>query len=144
MTYSEAQKNRFIDSGWRLTIPKAMRETLGWTKGTTVCVSWDGVSMYVKHPTNCPTCPDVSRMGSLGKIVIPPRIREEAALYRGQILSLSVEGNQVNVVPGESQVRCQSCGSEWDVRQTFPNVYLCRRCRETLTKAAAGAGGWAG
>lgn len=133
---SDGQKDRFIDSGWRLTIPKPMRESLGWEKDTTVCVSWDGINMFVKHPTNCPNCPDVSRMGSLGKIVIPQRIREEASLYRGQILSLSVMGDQVVIVPGESQVRCQSCGSEWDVRQTLPNVYLCQRCRETLARAA--------
>lgn len=130
------RKERFIDSGWRLTIPKAMRESLGWDKGTPVCVSWDGINMVVKSPTNCPTCPDVTRMGSLGKIVIPPRIREEASLYHGQILSLAVVGDQVSVTPGEAQVRCQSCGSEWDVRQTIANVYLCQRCRESLSRAA--------
>jgi bifunctional DNA-binding transcriptional regulator/antitoxin component of YhaV-PrlF toxin-antitoxin module len=96
--------------------------------------------MFVKHPTNCPSCPDVTKLGSLGKIVIPARIREEASLYRGQVLSLSAAEDQVTVAPGESQVRCQSCGSEWDVRQTLPNIYLCQRCRETLTRAAAGQG----
>lgn len=137
---TEEAKDRFIDSGWRLTIPKAMRDSLGWDKDTSVCVSWDGNSMFVKHPIHCLTCPDVTRMGSLGKIVIPQRIREEAALYRGQILSLSVTGDHVTVTPGDTQVRCQSCGSELEVKQTLPNVYLCLRCRQSLVGAAVNQG----
>ncbi len=35
-----------------------------------MCVSYDGINLYVKHPIHCLTCPDVTRMGSLGKIVI--------------------------------------------------------------------------
>ena len=133
----EEAKDRFIDLGWRLTIPKAMRDKLAWDKDTSVCVSWDGNSIHVKHPTHCLTCPDVARMGSLGKIVIPQTIREEAGLYRGQILSLAVTGDHVTVTAGEQQVRCQSCGSEWNVTPTLPNVYLCQRCRESLADTAA-------
>jgi bifunctional DNA-binding transcriptional regulator/antitoxin component of YhaV-PrlF toxin-antitoxin module len=29
----EEGKGRFIDAGWRITIPKSMREALGWDKG---------------------------------------------------------------------------------------------------------------
>jgi bifunctional DNA-binding transcriptional regulator/antitoxin component of YhaV-PrlF toxin-antitoxin module len=136
----EEGKGRFIDAGWRITIPKSMREALGWGKDTAVCVSYDGINLYVKHPIHCLTCPDVTRMGSLGKIVIPQRIREEAGLYRGQILSLSVTGEYVTVRPGENQVRCQSCGSEWDVSQVLPGVYLCPRCRESLERVALAQG----
>ena len=136
-------KERFIDSGWRLTIPKVFRDRLGWGKGTPICVAWDGLALVVSSPTSCPRCPDLARMGALGKIVIPPRIREEASLYRGQIMSLSVEGNQIRIRPGRSQVRCQACGSEMDVREALLNVHLCRRCREALENAAAReAAGW--
>ena len=130
-------KHRFIDSGWRVTIPKAFRDRLGWDKGTPICVLWDGQVLVVSSPTSCPRCPDLARMGALGKIVIPPRVREEASLYRGQIMALSVEGNEVHITPGSSQVRCRACGSEMDVREALPNVHLCRRCREALEKAAA-------
>lgn len=133
-------KDRFIDDGWRLTVPKDVRDRLGWAKGTPMCVSWDGIILRVKNAHNCLGCPDVTRMGSLGKIVIPPRIREEACLYRGQIMSLSVAGDHVEVSPGRSQVRCQACGSEMDVREALPNVYLCKRCRASLERAATVAG----
>lgn len=133
---------RFIDSGWRLTIPKNFRERLGWDKDTPVCVSWDGGSILVKSPKSCPNCPDVSRMGSLGKIVIPPKVREEASLYRGQVMSLRVAAEAVVASPGEDQVRCQACGSEMDVRETLPNVYLCKRCRESLDAAVTRGVTW--
>ena len=137
VSQSVQPKHRFIDSGWRLTIPKAFRDRLGWDKGTPICVLWDGRVLVVSSPTSCPRCPDLARMGALGKIVIPPRVREEASLYRGQIMALSVEGSKVHIAPGKSQVRCQACGSEMDVHEVLPNVHLCRRCREALEKAAA-------
>lgn len=130
-------KSRFIDSGWRLTIPKAVRDYLNWDRGTSICVRWDGVHIFVQHPDEAVECPDVVRMGSLGKVVIPPRVREEAHLYRGQILTLQVVGDAVIASSGASQVRCQACGSEMDVKEELPNVHLCRRCRESLHRAAA-------
>lgn len=135
-------KSRFIDSGWRLTIPKVIRDYLGWDQGTPICVSWDGLNIIVKHPTLCPDCPDVVRMGSLGKVVLPPRVREEANLYRGQVMSLAVNEGRVLVSSGASQVRCQACGSEMDVKEEIANVYLCRRCRESLQKAAVKTVTW--
>jgi len=120
-------KSRFIDSGWRLTIPKAIRDHLGWGPGTPICVSWDGIHIIIKNPKSCPYCTDVVRMGSLGKVVLPPRVRVEANLYRGQIMTLRIEGDTVLVRSGDSQVRCKACGSEMDVRDELPNVHLCRR-----------------
>ena len=128
---------RFIDSGWRITIPKAMRQRLGWTKDTLLCVHWDGFEINVKAPyPGCGECPDVSRIGSLGKIVIPPRVREEAMLYPGQILTLELKGDQVVMSLGDKQVRCSACGSEVDVKQVIPNVHLCKMCRAKLESAA--------
>lgn len=135
-------KSRFIDSGWRLTIPKVIRDYLKWGVGTPICVSWDGISIIVKSPTSCPDCPDVVRMGSLGKVVLPPRVRAEANLYRGQVMSLKIAGDRVLVNSGQSQVRCKACGSEMDVREEIANVYLCRRCRESLQKTAIKAVSW--
>lgn len=135
-------KSRFIDSGWRLTIPKDIRVYLGWGVGTPICVSWDGIDIIVKSPTSCPDCPDVVRMGALGKVVLPPRVRTEANLYRGQIMDLRVEGERVIVRSGESQVRCKACGSEMDVKEEIPKIHLCRRCRESLQKAAIKALTW--
>jgi bifunctional DNA-binding transcriptional regulator/antitoxin component of YhaV-PrlF toxin-antitoxin module len=127
-------KSRFIDSGWRLTVPKAIREHLNWDVGSPMCVSWDGMTITMK--TSCPECPDIVRMGSLGKVVLPPRVRVEANLYRGQIMTLKVEDDRVIVTTGSSQVRCKACGSEMDVKEEVANLYLCRRCRESLQKAA--------
>ncbi|MGI6667487.1 MAG: AbrB/MazE/SpoVT family DNA-binding domain-containing protein [Bacillota bacterium] len=135
-------KSRFIDSGWRLTIPKAIRDRLGWAPGTPICVSYDGIDIIVKCPTTCTDCPDVVRMGSLGKVVLPPRVRAEANLYRGQVMTLSVEDGRVLVKSGDSQVRCKACGSEMDVKEELANVHLCRRCRESLQKAAVRAVTW--
>lgn len=128
---------RYIDSGWRLTIPKTIRESLGWDKDTLVCVSWDGASIIIKEPINCVDCPYVKRMGALGKVVIPPRVREEACLYRGQIMSISVQDGLILARPADPQVRCQACGSEMDVRRVLPNVYLCSRCRDSLETAVS-------
>jgi len=133
---TEANKRRFIDSGWRLTIPKPMRERLGWDKGTPVCVVWDGWTMRIKSPLGCVSCPDVTRMGALGKIVIPPKVRAEAGLYPGLVMSLWIEDDAIVAKPDTAQVRCAACGSELDVRMTLPNVYLCRRCREALADQA--------
>lgn len=133
-------KNRFIDAGWRLTIPKQIREHMGWDKDTPVCVSWDGFVIRIKRPAGCIACPDTTRMGALGKIVIPPKVREEAGLYPGQVMTLRVEGEEVVASPGLSQVRCVACGSELDVKVVLPNVYLCRRCRENLWKVASDVG----
>ncbi len=128
---------RFIDSGWRLTIPQKMRQSLGWAENTVVCVHWDGFEITVKTPYDRHSkCPDITRIGALGKIVIPQRVREEAALYPGQILTLAVEGRQVIVSAGDKQVRCSACGSELDVRKVLPNVYLCTRCRDRLQSVA--------
>ncbi len=135
-------KSRFIDSGWRLTIPKVIRDHLGWGPGTSICVSWDGIDIIVKSPTSCPDCSDVVKMGSLGKVVLPPRVRTEANLYRGQVMTLRVDGGRVIVRSGESQVRCKACGSEMDVKEELANVHLCRRCRESLQKAAVKAVTW--
>lgn len=135
-------KSRFIDSGWRLTIPKVMRDHLGWGPGTPICVSWDGIHIIIRSPKSCPYCLDVVRMGSLGKVVLPPRVRVEANLYRGQIMTLRIEGDTVLVKSGDSQVRCKACGSEMDVKDELPNVHLCRRCREALQKAAVRAVTW--
>jgi len=129
-------KTRFVDAGWRVTIPKEMRDKLGWDRETTVCVSWDGRRIRIRHPLRCIACPDSTKVGALGKIVIPPRVRAETHIYRGQILRLSVEGDEVIIVPEEEQVRCQACGSEMDVKQTLPNVYLRKGCREALERAA--------
>ncbi|MGI6663411.1 MAG: hypothetical protein ACOX4B_08150 [Bacillota bacterium] len=135
-------KSRFIDSGWRLTIPKAIRDHLGWGPGTPICVSWDGLHIIIRSPKSCPYCMDVVKMGSLGKVVLPPRVRVEANLYRGQIMTLGIEGDRVLVKSGDSQVRCKACGSEMDVKDELPNVHLCRRCREALQKAAVKAVTW--
>jgi bifunctional DNA-binding transcriptional regulator/antitoxin component of YhaV-PrlF toxin-antitoxin module len=133
------RETRFIDSGWRLTIPKAMRTRLGWDKDTEVCVSWDGQRVHIRHPLRCRVCSDLTRLGALGKIVIPPRVRTDAQLYRGQILSLDIEGDEVIVMAEGLQVRCQACGSEMDVKESLPNVHLCRRCREALDRIALDA-----
>lgn len=129
-------KTRFVDSGWRVTIPKQMRDHLGWDRETTVCVSWDGRHIRIRHPLRCVDCPDVTKVGALGKIVIPPRVRAETHIYRGQILRLSVTGEEIMMSPEAEQVRCQACGSEMDVRETLANVYLCQRCRVSLEKTA--------
>jgi len=129
-------KTRFVDSGWRVTIPKEMREKLGWDRETTVCVSWDGRHIRIRHPLRCIACADVTKVGALGKIVIPQRVRAETHIYRGQVLRLSVEGDEVVIVPEAEQVRCMACGSEMNVRKTLENVYLCKRCREALDRAA--------
>lgn len=126
------EKKRLIDSGWRLTVPKEMREKLGWSKGTPVCVSWDGWKIHIKSPYGCVSCPDSSRMGALGKIVIPPKVRAEANLYPGQVITLTIEGDSILGYSGSSQVRCVACGSELNVKTVLPNVYLCQRCREEL------------
>ncbi len=131
-----AKKTRFVDSGWRLTIPKSIRAKLGWDKDTLVCVSWDGRKVHIRHPLQCKLCPDMSRLGALGKIVIPPKVRAEAQMYRGQILSFVTQGDEVIVQPDGPQVRCQACGWEMDVQQVLPNVYLCGRCRQALDSAA--------
>ncbi len=131
-----ARKTRFVDSGWRLTIPKSIREKLGWDKDTLVCVSWDGRKVHIRHPLSCKFCPDLSRLGALGKIVIPPKVRAEAQMYRGQILSFVTQGDEVVVLPDGPQVRCQACGWEMDVQEVLPNVYLCGRCRQALNLAA--------
>ncbi len=132
------RKTRFVDSGWRLTIPKDMRTQLGWDKDTLVCVSWDGRRVHIRHPLRCRVCSDLTRLGALGKIVIPPRVRAEAQVYRGQILSLDIVGDEVIVTPEGLQVRCQACGSEMDVKEVLPNVHLCRRCREAIDQVALG------
>ena len=50
---------RFVDSGWRLTIPKAMRQSLGWAENTLVCLHWDGFEITIKAPfAGCSKCPD--------------------------------------------------------------------------------------
>lgn len=128
-------KTRFVDSGWRVTIPKAIRLQLDWDTGTRLCVSWDGSHIVLRGPATCVLCPDVVRMGALGKVVIPQKVRQEARLYRGQILSLSVKEDQVVAWPHALQVRCQ-CGSEYDVRDVLPNVHLCKRCRLILEETA--------
>lgn len=135
-------KYRFIDAGWRLTIPKAIRDQLDWGPGTPICVSWDGIHIIIRNPKSCPYCRDIVKMGSLGKVVLPPRARLEANLYRGQIMALSIDNDRVLVKSGDSQVRCKACGSEMDVRDELPNVHLCRRCREALQKAAVKAVTW--
>jgi bifunctional DNA-binding transcriptional regulator/antitoxin component of YhaV-PrlF toxin-antitoxin module len=128
---------RFVDSGWRLTIPKAMRQSLGWAENTLVCLHWDGFEITIKAPfAGCSKCPDISRIGALGKLVIPQRVREEAGLYPGQILTLAIEDRQVIVSTGDKQVRCRACGSELDVRKVLPNVHLCTTCRDKLQSAA--------
>lgn len=144
MQYGEDENmeaaTRFIDSGWRITIPKTMRQQLGWTKDTLLCVHWDGFEINVKAPhPGCGECPDVSRIGSLGKIVIPPRVREEAMLYPGQILTLELRGDQIVISTGDEQVRCSACGSEVDVERVIPNVHLCKMCRTRLESVAAKA-----
>ena len=129
-------KSRFIDSGWRLTIPKAIRDRLGWAPGTPICVSYDGIDIIVKCPTTCTDCPDVVRMGSLGKVVLPPRVRAEANLYRGQVMTLSVEDGRVLVKSGDSQVRCKACGRKWMSRGTGqrPSLSQCRVSAEGGSK----------
>ncbi len=128
---------RFIDSGWRVTIPKPIRRTLGWKIGRDVCVHWDGFELTICCPKiGCIQCPDISRVGALGKVLIPPKVREEARLYPGQLLSFTLHGNQIIVRPEEQQVRCGACGSELDVGQVLPNVHLCRFCRDKLEAAA--------
>ncbi|MGI6620956.1 MAG: hypothetical protein ACOX35_05835 [Bacillota bacterium] len=128
---------RLIDSGWRVTIPKPIRNSLGWKIGTEVCVHWDGFEITICCPKmGCVKCPDISRVGALGKVLIPPRVREEARLYPGQVLSFSLQGNQIMVRPEEQQFRCSACGSECEVRQVLPNVHLCKLCRENLEAAA--------
>lgn len=129
------EARRFIDSGWRITIPKSIRDRLNWQRGTSVCIWYDGSAIRIRTAGTCPSCPDASRLGALGKVVIPPRVRAEAHLYRGQIMVISITGSEVVIRPGRSQVRCQACGSELDVRGALPNVYLCRRCREALAQA---------
>jgi bifunctional DNA-binding transcriptional regulator/antitoxin component of YhaV-PrlF toxin-antitoxin module len=136
MTTVLPDKTRFVDSGWRVTIPKQMRDHLGWDRETTVCVSWDGRHIRIRHPLRCVACPDVTKVGALGKIVIPPRVRAETHIYRGQILRLSVTGDEIMMSPEAEQVRCQACGSEMDVRETLANVYLCQRCRVSLERKA--------
>ncbi|HHY69246.1 MAG TPA: hypothetical protein PLB36_06440 [Bacillota bacterium] len=132
------EATRFIDSGWRITIPKDMRELLGWTQDTLLCVHWDGFEISVKaQRPGCGDCPDVSRMGALGKIVIPHRVREEAMLYPGQILTLTLRGDQIIMSTGNEQVRCAACGSEADVLEVLPNVHLCKTCRAKVEAAAA-------
>ncbi|HHY16864.1 MAG TPA: AbrB/MazE/SpoVT family DNA-binding domain-containing protein [Firmicutes bacterium] len=128
---------RFIDSGWRLTIPKPMRQSLRWTENTVVCLHWDGFEITIRAPhVGCGKCPDISRVGALGKIVLPPRVREEAGLYPGQILTLATQNDEVIVSADDRQVRCSACGSEFDVRAVLPKVYLCTRCRDALQSAA--------
>ncbi len=119
-----------------MTIPKAIRDRLGWNKDTRVCIGWDGKEVRIRHPEKCIRCPDITRLGSLGKIVIPTKVRTEAQIYRGQILSLDVVGDEVVVSAVGRQVRCQACGSEVDVKKVLPNVFLCPRCREALDLAA--------
>ncbi len=136
LSVATRERTRFVDSGWRVTIPKDMREGLDWGRETTVCVSWDGRHIRVKHPLRCLHCPDSTKVGSLGKIVIPPKVRAEAHLYRGQILKLSIVDDEIFIVPSDEQVRCQACGSEMDVKETLPGVHLCRRCRASLDLAA--------
>jgi bifunctional DNA-binding transcriptional regulator/antitoxin component of YhaV-PrlF toxin-antitoxin module len=130
------KKNRLVDSGWRVTIPKDMREALGWRKDTRVCVKWNGHEIRIKNPIGCSFCPDVVRIGSLGKVVIPPLVRKEAGIYQGQILTLKVAGDELIASLGRLQVRCQTCGAELNVKEVMPNVHLCMRCRESLTEAA--------
>ncbi|HHY12921.1 MAG TPA: hypothetical protein GX529_09880 [Firmicutes bacterium] len=128
---------RFIDSGWRITIPKSMRLKLGWQVDTVVCVHWDGFELTICNPkTGCAKCPDISRVGALGKVVIPPKVREEARLYPGQILSLVLQGSKIVVAPEEKQLRCSACGSESDVKRILANVHLCKKCRDDLKAAA--------
>jgi bifunctional DNA-binding transcriptional regulator/antitoxin component of YhaV-PrlF toxin-antitoxin module len=128
-------EKRFIDSGWRVTIPKTMRERLGWHIDTIVCVHWDGFELTICNPrAGCVKCPDITRIGALGKVVIPPEVREEARLYPGQILSLSLQGKKIIVMPEDKQLRCSACGSEFDVKKILDNVHLCRTCREDLEK----------
>jgi len=131
------REEQFIDSGWRVTIPKSMRKQLGWTVDTVVCMHWDGFEITVCNPRiGCQRCPDISRVGTLGKVVIPPRVREEANLYPGQVLSLSIRDNKIIVSIGEEQIRCSACGSEVDVKQVLSNVHLCRNCRDNLHAVA--------
>lgn len=131
------REERFIDSGWRITIPKSMRQQLGWTVDTVVCVHWDGFEISICNPREgCRRCPDISRVGTLGKIVIPPRVREETNLYPGQVLSLAVSDGKVTVSIGEEQIRCSACGSEVDVKEVMGNVHLCRNCRDNLQAVA--------
>jgi len=75
-------------------------------------------------------------VGALGKVLIPPRVREEARLYPGQVLAFTLHGNQIIVRPEEQQVRCGACGSELDVERVLPNVHLCKLCRDKLEAAA--------
>ncbi len=134
----KGEKTRFVDSGWRVTVPKEFREQLGWDTGTQLCVSTDGSHIVMRNVAPL-RCPDLIRMGALGKIVIPPKVRQEVKLYRGQILSLHIEGEKVLASPHTMQVRCL-CGSEYDVKDVLPNVHLCQRCRETLKNAACREG----
>ncbi len=130
-------EKRFIDSGWRITIPKSIRSVLGWEIDTVVCVHWDGFELSICRPrVGCVECPDITRMGALGKVVIPPKAREEAGLYPGQILSLVLRCKKIIVTPEEKQLRCGACGSENDVKRILPNVHLCATCRKNLESAA--------
>lgn len=131
-------EKRFIDSGWRITIPKSMRSVLGWEIDTVVCVHWDGFELSICRPrAECVECPDITRVGALGKVVIPARVREEAGLYPGQILSLGLHCKKIIAAPEEEQLRCGACGSENEVKRILPNVHLCVKCREDLEALAS-------
>ncbi len=132
-----------LASGWRVTIPSALRRARGWHEGfhliakaaesELLLATPDASGYFDRLPGN--RAPVPCYLGFGGKIVVPAALRPALAWEVGERLAVSGAGPALAVVPCCHKGRCRSCGSIQKVKEIIPGLNLCSDCWQDYISA---------
>lgn len=78
-----------------------------------------------------------TRMDAQGRIILPPHIRKELNLNAGQLVSVSLEGGIIKIIPTED--RCSICGESGDryaeITVGPSKKRICCNCAQMIVRA---------
>ena len=74
----------------------------------------------------------IRKMDKLGRVVLPCEIRRSFGWEEGSGIEILPDLDAGEVVLRKAVNRCLNCQSLENLREIFPGIYLCRRCRAKI------------